>query len=307
MSIYTISTISGSAGKTTTASTLAIKLAQKGFKVLLIDLDSQANASTYLGYPNHQGPSIADVLSRQLPLDEVMVPARQVLEWDEQDLPVYDVSAEGGAIDNLWVVPAQRFGLDRLMIQLGFEVDGIHRLRYAIEESKNEADVIIIDTPGSLNPLVHVSMVATTAAVDDHGCGPSGLITCTKPAGKENEGIPHLIREVNALNRMNGSSIDILAIVPCSVPSRGKVYVDQRASLNDAFGELVSPPVRQSSIVDEAYTNYTPLPLYGPRAKNVNEDYDAVLEHLQKKLGLMTRRGKPVGGLLARNSVAVAQ
>ena len=49
-------------GKTTTALNVGAALASKGYKVLLIDLDQQANLTDYLGYENDNGHTISDVI-----------------------------------------------------------------------------------------------------------------------------------------------------------------------------------------------------------------------------------------------------
>jgi hypothetical protein len=69
------------------------------------------------------------------------------------------------------------------------------------------------------------------------------------------------------------------------VPPSGAVYTEQLEYLRDGFGERVTPAIRRAAIVDEAYTNYTPPPLSGYRAKGVTSDYTAVIDHLQR-LGL---------------------
>lgn len=50
----------------------------------------------------------------------------------------------------------------------------------------------------------------------------------------------------------------------------------------------MTPLVRHSTIVDEAYSSYIPVPMMGYRAKRIHQDYDAVLRHL-KRLGLFRR------------------
>ena len=62
----------GGVGKTTTTVNLAAALAQVGKRVLLLDLDPQAHATTHLGKePNGQAPSLYDVLIDSRPLAEV--------------------------------------------------------------------------------------------------------------------------------------------------------------------------------------------------------------------------------------------
>ena len=69
--------------------------------------------------------------------------------------------------------------------------------------------------------------------------------------------------------------------MPSPVPASGTVYQQQMEYLVEGFGEKVTPAVRRSSIVDEAYTNYRPVPLYGYRAKDVSKDYENVIAHMK--------------------------
>jgi hypothetical protein len=87
-------------------------------------------------------------------------------------------------------------------------------------------------------------------------------------------------------------NLPLLAIVPCVVPpeNAGRVYIDQMEDLRELYGALVTPGIRRAGIVDEAFVNATPLPLYGYRARAVSDDYRAVKSYLADSLGLFNRR-----------------
>jgi len=283
MPTYTAANMSGSVGKTTSVVTSAVLLAATGLRVRVIDLDPQANASTWLGYPNITGATIADVLRLEATINDIERPARVIQGYSEEGEPVYDGAAAGGRIDNLTVVPAARSTLDKLMVELPAVTGGVMRLRDALEAA-TPVDITFIDSPGSNSALVLSALIATSIE-EDGPAGTWGLITCTKPAGKESEGIQVLLHELTAIKKTYRIDIPLLAIIPCAVPAQGGVYREQMEYLLDGFGDRVTPAVRRASIVDEAYTNYLPVPLYGYRAKEITKDYEDVIAHM-KRLGM---------------------
>jgi len=285
MPTYTAANMSGSVGKTTSVVTSAVLLAATGLRVRVIDLDPQANASTWLGYPNITGATIADVLRLEATINDIERPARVIQGYSEEGEPVYDGAAAGGRIDNLTVVPAARSTLDKLMVELPAVTGGVMRLRDALEAA-TPVDITFIDSPGSNSALVLSALIATSVE-EDGPAGTWGLITCTKPAGKESEGIQVLLHELTAIKKTYRIDIPLLAIIPCAVPAQGGVYREQMEYLQDGFGDKVTPAVRRASIVDEAYTNYLPVPLYGYRAKEVTTDYENVIAHM-KRLGMFS-------------------
>ncbi len=278
MSVYAVVNMSGSVGKTTTVVSLAVALADAGLRVRVVDVDPQANASTWLGYPSITGPTVADVLRERATISEIERPARLIQGYSDAGEPVYTDDA-AGVIANLTIVPAARATLEPLTVELPAITGGSMRLRDALDGA-TPVDVTLIDSPGTNNALVTNALIATS--IDEEGpSGSWGLITCTKPAGKESEGIQALLRELAIIKKTYRMDIPLLAIVPCAVPPTGAVYAEQLGYLKEGFGQRVTPAVRRSAIVDEAYTNYTPVPLFGYRAKSVIADYSLVLDHLQ--------------------------
>src|SRR5207248_11069122 len=85
MRIVAIANQKGGVGKTTTAVNLGVALAEKKLRVLLIDLDPQANATSALGMQEVEGESIYESLLGGVSIADKILPTR---------------------LDNLFIIPA---------------------------------------------------------------------------------------------------------------------------------------------------------------------------------------------------------
>lgn len=143
MRIVAIANQKGGVGKTTTAINLSAALAQLKKKVLLIDLDPQANATSGLGIEAAEGASLYPALLGQgSPTDVIMPTGRK----------------------NLDIIPAN-MDLAGVEIELAQTGDHLVRLRNVIAPLRESApyDYCIIDTPPSLGVL----MTSALAACDE--------------------------------------------------------------------------------------------------------------------------------------------
>lgn len=250
MPTIAIANQAGSAGKTTTAVTLAGLLAESGRTVRVIDSDAQANATFALGVVDPE-LSISDVLLRTATLDEVEVATK---------------------VDGLSLVPATE-ALDGTAVELTKEFGGERRLRQQLRHAR-PVDVTIIDCPGAKTVLT----VGALFAADF-------VVTVTQPTLKELAGVQLIQETIEALREnLEHPGLDLVAVVPCVVPppSAGKVYEAALTLAREMFGELVSPEVRRSTRVPEAYSHQVPLHIHAPR-EGVTDDYRAVLRFLQER------------------------
>lgn len=130
----------GGVGKTTTTVNLGAALASFGKKVLIIDSDSQGNATSGLGVEQTSDqPSLYEVLLDSLPIQECIVPTYR---------------------EHLHVVPSN-IQLAAVESQLVGVAGRENRLKQAIEPIREQYDYILVDCPPSLG---QVSINAFTAS-----------------------------------------------------------------------------------------------------------------------------------------------
>ena len=139
----------GGVGKTTSAVNIASSLGVLGYKVLLIDLDPQGNATSGVG-----------IVKKNLKLTAF-------------DMLTTDTSAEEATIktrfNNLSVIPTNTT-LARAEFELADVENGEYIMKNKLEEAKKEYDYIIIDCPPSLGMLTVNAMTASDGVVIPMQC-----------------------------------------------------------------------------------------------------------------------------------------
>ena len=143
MKVIAVANQKGGVGKTTTALNLSASLARRGQRVLLVDLDPQANCTSGLGIDPPDGGSMYPVLT--------------------SDMTVHEQIMETGR-ENLWLVPSE-MDLAGVEIELARSDDHLTRLRTILQALKpNDLfEYCILDTPPSLG----VPMTSALAAADE--------------------------------------------------------------------------------------------------------------------------------------------
>lgn len=258
--VVAVANAAGSAGKTVTAVTLATLLAMRDRRVLLIDLDPQANATNYVGLLVDDAPLTAvDVLRQRATLAEAALPA--------------PAAADHKAVAGSLRIVAGHGDLDVVEAELSaLRVGSQHRLR-AVLKDLVDVDVVIIDCPGWIKTLTLNALVAA-----DH------VITTTYPTLKEARGIADLDGVIGQIAELYNPGLALVGIVPCRTRpgSAGNLYAETMADLAALYGALLAPSVREAVAAPTSYKHQTPLPLWEPR-HGITTDYVAVLEWLDAK------------------------
>ena len=142
--IITICNQKGGTGKTTSAINIAVFLAVAGKKVILIDLDPQANATSGIGINKHNiQKSTYHVLLEEADINEILEPT---------------------AVPGLMLAPSN-LDLTGAEVELVGSLGREYRLKRALEKVKQEYDFIIIDSPPSLGLLTINGLCAADSVI----------------------------------------------------------------------------------------------------------------------------------------------
>ena len=205
--IISIANQKGGVGKTTTAVNLGAALAELGFRVLVVDLDPQGNATTGLGisHRNVEG-SIYDVIMNETPLDDCVEPT---------------------SVKNLFVCPAT-IDLAGAEIELVPAFSRKLKLKRALHGARDDYDFTLIDCPPSLGLLTVNGLAASDDVLVPIQCEYYAL-----------EGLGQLLRNVALVKSNLNPDLDVRGIVLTMYDARTRLAVQVEREVREHFGSKV--------------------------------------------------------------------
>ncbi len=233
----------GGTGKTTTSVSIAAGLAAKGYKVLLVDTDSQGNVAVSLGVKAEK--TLYHCLVMGLRPQDVAVKIRENLDL----LP----SNETLAAAELYL--AGRQNRDRV-------------LKERLAAAQSHYDVILLDCSPSLSLLNQNALVFADGILVPVACDFLSLV-----------GVRQVIKTVKNVNSLLHHPVQIYGVLPTFYDARARICRDAWGTMKEHFGERCFQPIRSTTKIKEAPAQGRTIFEYAPDS-HAAADYQAVVDRI---------------------------
>jgi chromosome partitioning protein len=238
----------GGVGKSTTAINLAAYLAEKGEKILVIDMDPQANATSGLGVVESVSGCMYDVLLEGKPLEEVAVKT---------------------SIEGLDVAPST-INLVGAEVELVSSLAREYKLKRILEKMPEDLyDRVLMDCPPSLDLLTLNALTAADEVLIPIQCEYYAL-----------EGLTQLMRSIRMVREELNPELRVGGVLLTMFDPRTNLAHQVAEEVRSFFGERVFHTLIPRNVrLSEAPSFGMPVALYAPKSTGA-EAYEAVAEEV---------------------------
>lgn len=233
--IIAVANQKGGVGKTTTATNLSACLAEKGKKVLAVDIDPQGNMTSGLGVDKNEVENTV----YEMILDECTIK-----ECIQKDI-----------LENLSLMPSN-VDLSGAEIELIGVENKEFILKESIDQVKDEYDFIIIDCPPSLNTLTVNAMTTADTVLVPIQCEFFAL-----------EGLSQLIHTINLVRERLNPSLDIEGVVFTMYDARTNLSLQVVENVKENLNQTIYKSIIPRNVrLAEAPSHGKPIILYDSKS-----------------------------------------
>ncbi len=242
----------GGVGKTTTAVSLAVALARRGQRVLLVDLDPQANATSALGVIGSASAGVYDAL-----LDDVPVGAC-IVRVEEEGVDLVPSSAElsGAEVELVPVLARER------------------RLANALHPVREQYEWVLVDCPPSLGLLTINALTASESVIIPVQCEYMAL-----------EGLSRLVETLELVRRNLNPGLHVLGVILTMFDARTRLAQQVVDEVRSHFPQTFATIIPRSVRLSEAPSHGQSIFRYEPGGRAAAA-YEAVAAELLERVGV---------------------
>ena len=237
--ILAITNQKGGVGKTTTSVNLASSLSYLGKRVLLVDVDHQANATTYMGINRaNLQYTVADIFQENVHVSDIIQSVESV---------------------NVDILPA-RYELGNVENNLITHDNKDFILSNALEQIKSEYDYIIIDCPPSLGVVTINALMASDSVIIPVQCEFLALDGLTQ--------LLNTIRMIQTKQKYNKRTLTIEGVLLTMLDTRSNIGYEVINEVRTYFKEKVFKTVIPRNVKVSVAPSYgLPVTEFSPKSK----------------------------------------
>ena len=250
--VFSFANHKGGVGKSTAVVTLAGIFAERGKKVLLVDMDAQANLTKHLSEENFDDKEVATIYTAFK---------------DRKSLPVYTIETEGHPSIDLVPSTIYMAGVDLLLAQVRTAKEAV--LKKLLKPLRDEYDYIFLDCPPALGDVVVNAFTASDFVVVPMTTDVYAFY-----------GIELLLQTVEEVQENSNANLQIAGIFYNRYENRTNLSKAIESTIQEQHLTVLNSVIRVDKTLREAPAVHLPASFLDPKCRAV-QDFNKLADEIE--------------------------